>query len=160
MKTASELKKELFYTKKSVYELTDNDNVNAAYDYAKGYMTYLDNAKTEREAVNASIEIAEKAGFKPYTLGMALKAGDKLYYNNRGKSLFLFTIGSENIENGIRISAAHIDSPRLDFKPCPVYEDSRMAFFKTTITAVLKSISGLPYLLPFTVLFHLRTEQM
>ncbi len=131
MKTASELKNELFYTKKSVYELTDEANVNAAYDYAVGYKSYLDSSKTEREAVTTSIEIAEKAGFKPYTFGMALKAGDKLYYNNRGKSLFLFTIGSESIENGVRISAAHIDSPRLDFKPCPVFEDSRMAFFKT-----------------------------
>ncbi len=81
--------------------------------------------------METSIAMAEKAGFKPYTLGQALSAGDKLYYNNRGKSLFLFTIGKENIEKGIRISAAHIDSPRLDFKPCPVYEDSGMAFFKT-----------------------------
>ena len=131
MKTASELKAELFYTKKSVYELTPEENVKAAFDYSVDYKKYLDNAKTEREAVDASIAIAEKAGFKPYTLGQELKAGDKLYYNNRGKSLFLFTIGTEDIENGIRISAAHIDSPRLDFKPCPVYEDSRMAFFKT-----------------------------
>lgn len=131
MKTAKELKNELFYTKKSVYELTDEANVKAAFDYAVDYKKYLDNAKTEREAVNASIEIAKAAGFKPYVLGQSVKAGDKLYYNNRGKSLFLFTIGSENIEEGIRISAAHIDSPRLDFKPCPIYEDSRMCFFKT-----------------------------
>ena len=131
MKTAKELKNELFYTKKNVYQLTDEANVKAAFDYAIGYKDYLDNAKTERESVSKAIEIAEKAGFKPYTLGQALKAGDKLYYNNRGKSLFVFTIGSENIENGIRISAAHVDSPRLDLKPCPVYEDSGMAFFKT-----------------------------
>ncbi len=131
MKTAKELKNELFYTKKNVYQLTDEANVKAAFDYAVGYKNYLDNAKTERESVSKAIEIAEKAGFKPYTLGQALKAGDKLYYNNRGKSLFVFTIGSESIENGIRISAAHVDSPRLDFKPCPVYEDSGMAFFKT-----------------------------
>ena len=131
MKTAKELKNELFYTKKNVYQLTDEANVKAAFDYAVGYKDYLDNAKTERESVSKAIELAEKAGFKPYTLGQALKAGDKLYYNNRGKSLFVFTIGSENIENGIRISAAHVDSPRLDFKPCPVYEDSGMAFFKT-----------------------------
>ncbi len=131
MKTAKELKNELFYTKKNVYQLTDEANVKAAFDYAVGYKNYLDNAKTEREAVSEAIKLAEKAGFKPYALGQALKAGDKLYYNNRGKSLFVFTIGSENIENGIRISAAHVDSPRLDFKPCPVYEDSGMAFFKT-----------------------------
>ena len=131
MKTAKELKNELFYDKKSVYELTSKENVEAAYKYSVGYKSYLDAAKTEREAVKASISMAEKAGFKPYTLGQPLSVGDKLYYNNRGKSLFLFTVGSESIENGIRISAAHIDSPRLDFKPCPVFEDSRMAFFKT-----------------------------
>ncbi len=131
MKSAKELKENLFYTKKSVYEATGEENINKAFDYAVGYKAYLDAAKTEREAVSTSIMLAEKAGFKPYTFGMAVKSGDKLYYNNRGKSLFLFTIGSESIENGIRISAAHIDSPRLDFKPCPVYEDSRMAFFKT-----------------------------
>ena len=131
MKTAKELKNELFYTKKTVYQLTDEKNVKAAYDYSEGYKKYLDNAKTEREAVSTGIKMAEEAGFKPYTLGQPVKAGDKLYYNNRGKSLFVFTIGKENIENGIRISAAHVDSPRLDFKPCPVYEDCGMAFFKT-----------------------------
>ncbi len=131
MKAAKELKNELFYVKKNIYQLTDEANVKAAFDYAVGYKNYLDNAKTERESVIKAVDLAEAAGFKPYTLGQALKAGDKLYYNNRGKSLFVFTIGSENIENGIRISAAHVDSPRLDFKPCPVYEDCGMAFFKT-----------------------------
>lgn len=131
MKDAKELKNELFYEKKSVYELTDDKNIEKAFDYAVGYKKFLDESKTEREAVETSVSIAEKAGFRPYSFGMELKKGDKLYYNNRGKSLFLFTVGSEDIENGIRISAAHIDSPRLDFKPCPVYEDSRMSFFKT-----------------------------
>lgn len=131
MKTASELKEELFYSKKSVYELKDEEHIKKAFDYAEGYKKYLDVSKTEREAVISSIAIAEKAGFRPYRFGDELKKGDKLYYNNRGKSLFLFTIGSESIENGVRISAAHIDSPRLDFKPCPVFEESRMGFFKT-----------------------------
>ena len=94
-------------------------------------MKYLDDAKTEREAVDASIIIAEAAGFKPYTLGQKLSVGDKCYYNNRGKNLFLFTIGSENLENGIRISAAHIDSPRIDLKQVPLYEDEGMSFLKT-----------------------------
>lgn len=126
-----ELKEKLFYKKTSVYEKADDSRVDDAYSFAVDYKRYLDDGKTEREAVDASIAIAEAAGFKPYSLGQALKAGDKLYYNNRGKNLFLFTIGSEDLENGIRISAAHIDSPRLDLKQVPLYEDEGMSFLKT-----------------------------
>ena len=126
-----ELKEQLFYKKESVYARVDEKAINEAYDFAVDYMKYLDDGKTEREAVDASIIIAEAAGFKPYTLGQKIAAGDKLYYNNRGKNLFLFTIGSESLENGIRISAAHIDSPRIDLKPVPLYEDEGMSFFKT-----------------------------
>ena len=126
-----ELKDQLFYKKATVYEKADEKAIDAAYDFAIDYMKYLDDAKTEREAVDAAIVIAEAAGFKPYTLGQKLSVGDKCYYNNRGKNLFLFTVGSENLENGIRISAAHIDSPRIDLKPVPLYEDDGMSFFKT-----------------------------
>ncbi|MGM9631670.1 MAG: aminopeptidase [Eubacteriales bacterium] len=126
-----ELKEQLFYKKSSVYEKADAKTIDEAYGFALDYMKFLDDAKTEREAVNASIAIAEKAGFKPYTLGQKLSVGDKCYYNNRGKNLFLFTIGSESLENGIRISAAHIDSPRIDLKQVPLYEDEGMSFFKT-----------------------------
>ncbi|MBE6604757.1 MAG: aminopeptidase [Ruminococcaceae bacterium] len=126
-----ELSEKLLYTKKSVYEKTDDARIDAAFAYAKGYAAYLDAAKTEREAVTVSIEMAKAKGFKPYTLGMPLKAGDKYYYDNRGKNLYLFIVGREPIENGIRINAAHIDSPRLDLKPCPLYEEGGMSFFKT-----------------------------
>ena len=126
-----ELSEQLFYTKKSVYERKDAAAVEAAYDFAKGYAAYLDAAKTEREAVKESIRLAEAQGFIPYALGDDVKRGGKYYYNNRGKSLYLFTVGSEPLERGIRISAAHIDSPRLDLKQCPLYEDSGMSFFKT-----------------------------
>lgn len=126
-----ELKDQLFYKKATVYEKADEKAIDAAYDFAIDYMKYLDDAKTEREAVDAAIVIAEAAGFKPYTLGQKLSVGDKCYYNNRGKNLFLFTVGSEDLENGIRISAAHIDSPRIDLKPVPLYEDDGMSFFKT-----------------------------
>ena len=123
--------KELFYEKKSFYKTFTKAEVDAAHEYAVGYMKYLDAAKTEREAVNYSIELAKAEGFVPYTLGMKVVRGGKYYFNNRGKNLFLFTIGSESLENGIRISAAHIDSPRIDLKQCPVYEDGGMGFFKT-----------------------------
>ena len=122
------LKEELFYTKKNVFSTSDAD---AAYDYAVDYMRFLDAAKTERESVAEGIKMAQAAGFKEYRLGDDIQVGDKLYFNNRDKNLFLFTMGSEALENGIRIAAAHIDSPRLDLKQCPVYEDSGMGFFKT-----------------------------
>lgn len=125
-----ELKEKLFYSKKNVFE-NASDDADAAYEYAKNYMHFLDAAKTERESVIESIKIAEAAGFKSYELGEKINVGDKLYYNNRGKNLFLFTVGSEPLENGIRIAAAHIDSPRLDLKQCPLYEESGMGFFKT-----------------------------
>lgn len=128
---AKELSEKLLYRKKSVYEKTDKKTIDTAFDYAKGYAAFLNTAKTEREAVCTSVKMAEEKGFRPYTMGAPLKAGDKYYYNNRDKNLFLFVIGSEPIENGIRINAAHIDAPRIDLKQCPLYEDGGMSFFKT-----------------------------
>ncbi|MBQ9805218.1 MAG: aminopeptidase [Clostridia bacterium] len=119
------------YTKKTVYEKAGKETVEKAYEYAKGYVRFLDAAKTEREAVCEAVAMAEKAGYRAYSFGMPMKAGDKFYYNNRGKNIYLFSIGSEDINNGIRITAAHIDSPRLDLKQVPLYEDSGMCFFKT-----------------------------
>lgn len=129
--TPAELEALLYYKKTNFYEVSDDATIAAAYDYAKGYMAYLDGAKTEREAVTLTIQMAEKEGYTPYTFGMPLTAGGKYYYNNRGRSLYLFRVGSESIENGIRLAAAHIDSPRLDVKQSPLYEDGGMAFFKT-----------------------------
>ncbi len=122
---------ELTYTKKTVYEVCGKEITDKAYEYAEGYKTYIDAAKTERESVTEGIKLAETAGFKPYSFGDEIKAGDKFYYNNRGKNLFLFTIGKEDINEGIRISVAHVDSPRIDLKQVPLYEDSGMGFFKT-----------------------------
>ena len=122
---------ELKYEKKTVYQKAPKEIVKAAFDYSEGYKAYLDAAKTEREAVTVSIAMAEAKGFRPYNFGDKVAPGDKLYYNNRGKNLFLFTIGSEPLSNGIRITASHIDAPRIDLKQCPLYEDGGMAFFKT-----------------------------
>ena len=121
----------LTYKKETVYKRCDKAIVDAAYAYAEGYKTYLDASKTERESVTEGIKLAEAQGFRPYSFGMEMKAGDKFYYNNRGKNLFLFTIGSENISNGIRISVAHVDAPRIDLKQVPLFEDGGMGFFKT-----------------------------
>ena len=122
---------ELTYKKKSFYETFGEAEKKAAHQYAKEYTAFLDAAKTEREAVNYAIKMAEQNGFFPYRFGMQLVTGGRYYFNNRGKNLFLFTLGSESLENGFRISVAHIDSPRLDLKPCPLYEEGGMSFLKT-----------------------------
>ena len=127
-----EMLEKLAYKKKNVFEEADAEKIKAIYAYSEGYMTYLDKAKTEREAVDYSIALAEKKGYTEYKLGEKLSVGDKKYYNNHGKSLIVFTVGENDIEtDGIRIIASHIDSPRLDLKQVPMYEDSGMGFFKT-----------------------------
>lgn len=127
-----EMLEKLSYKKKNVYEEANAEKIKAIYDYSEGYMEFLDKAKTEREATEVSIELAKKCGYTEYKLGDKLSVGDKKYLNNRGKSLFLFRIGENDIESeGIRILAAHIDSPRIDLKQVPMYEDSGMGFLKT-----------------------------
>ena len=129
---AKEMLDKLSYKKRNVYEESSAEKIKLIYDYADGYMAFLDSSKTEREAVELSIEMAKENGFSEYKLGDKLKVGDKRYFNNHGKSLILFNIGSLDIEtDGIRILASHIDSPRLDLKQVPMYEDSGMCFFKT-----------------------------
>ena len=123
---------QLSYSKKSVYEASTPDEIKAIYDYADGYMKFLDGAKTEREATALAIKMAEEQGYTEYNLGDDIAAGDKRYFNNRGKSLILFKMGAADLAaDGIRIVAAHIDSPRIDLKQVPLYEESGMAFFKT-----------------------------
>ncbi len=126
-----QLHDELFYKKKNAFELKNKDQLAEVMEYAKEYMHYLDVAKTEREAVIYTIEKLEAAGFKAYTLGDKLEAGDKIYLNNRGKSLFAIRVGTEPIEAGIRIMAAHVDSPRLDLKQHPLYESEGFGYLKT-----------------------------
>ncbi len=132
VKTKGELlAEEVFYKKKSAFELWHKDELDAAMEYSKGYAKYLDEGKTEREAVIASIRMLEAAGFREYKLGDAIAAGDKIYYNNRGKSIYVLAVGTENINSGVRISAAHIDSPRLDLKQHPLFEADGLGYFKT-----------------------------
>ncbi len=127
----SENKNTICYEKKTVFEKAGKEVVDAAYAYAKGYAAYLDASKTEREATDESIRLAEAAGYRPYSFGMSMKAGDRFYFNNRGKNVFLFKLGTEPINNGIRITGAHIDSPRLDLKQVPVFEEADMCYMKT-----------------------------
>ncbi len=123
---------ELSYKKKNVFEEADAEKIKAIYDYAEGYKSFLDGAKTEREATDLAIDMAKKNGYTEYKLGDKISVGDKRYLNNQGKSVILFRIGENDIEkDGIRILASHIDSPRLDLKQVPMYEDSGMGFLKT-----------------------------
>ena len=126
-----ELKKKLFYKKENVFDVRTKKDEKAISDYAKGYMTFLDNAKTEREAVKESVKMLEAQGFKAYKLGDKIKKGGKYYLNNRDKSLYAFVAGKEDVEKGIRICAAHIDSPRLDLKQHPLFENDGFAYLKT-----------------------------
>ncbi len=122
----------LSYKKKNVFEEADSTRIKTIFDYSKGYMSYLDASKTEREATVASIKMLEANGFTEYKLGDKISYGDKKYMNHQGKSVVAFKIGQSDVEKkGIRILAAHIDSPRIDLKQVPLYEDSGMAFFKT-----------------------------
>lgn len=129
--TVKELKEKLFVSRKNgVFRMTEEELMQCD-NYCENYKAFLDEAKTEREAVTASIKLLEAKGFKEYKCGMKLSAGDKIYRNNRGKALIASIIGSAPIEEGTRICAAHIDSPRLDMKQNPVYEDNEIALFKT-----------------------------
>ncbi len=127
----NKLKEELFYTPDHLGEVLSDDQINSALSFSDGYKTFLDRCKTEREAVEYSIELATKKGFEEFKAGKKYTQGQKVYYNNRGKALILAVIGNEGLENGVNISAAHIDSPRLDLKPRPFYEQNDFAMLKT-----------------------------
>lgn len=126
-----DLKKELFSKKKNAVFVMSENEIKQADDFCTDYMKFLDSAKTEREAVCESIKLLEENGFKEYNFEDDLKPGDKIYINNRGKAIIAAIIGSDDAEKGFRINAAHIDSPRLDLKQNPLYEDNEIGFFKT-----------------------------
>jgi aspartyl aminopeptidase len=128
--------------------------IDAAYDYAEGYKKDRDAGKTERECVKASIAMLEADGFVPYTFGMPVVAGGKYYYDNRGKSLSAFVIGTESIENGVYFAASHIDSPRIDLKAHPLYEAEGLGFLKTHYYGGIKKYqwTALPLALHGTVM--------
>ncbi|MBE7078549.1 MAG: aminopeptidase [Clostridiales bacterium] len=123
---------ELAYKRTNVYEVADEKLMKAIFDYAEGYKTFIDEGKTEREACAYVVEAAKAQGYKPFEFGMQLKAGDKVYYDNRGKNVYLIKIGTADVaKDGVRIIASHIDSPRIDLKQVPFYETDGIAFSKT-----------------------------
>lgn len=126
------LQEKLVYKKKNCYEAATKEERKEIFDFAEGYKDFLDAAKTEREACAFSIEAAKKKGFSEYRFGDKLKAGDKKYFVNRGKSVVVFRIGTKNLEtDGFRLIASHVDAPRIDVKQVPLYEDGGMCFLKT-----------------------------
>ncbi len=120
------------YTRKNYFKEADADELKQIFDYAEGYKNFLFTSKTERGACATAVELCRQHGYKPYMFGDSVKPGDKLYFVNRDKNIFIIKIGTNDIQKcGIKIMAAHVDSPRLDLKPNPLYEDSGVAYLKT-----------------------------
>ncbi len=129
--TNEELREALLETPKNGYVNLTAEQRQQMNDYCQRYSAFMDACKTEREATAWTVALAEKNGFQPLVPGMKLNPGDKVYRNNRDKSILLAVIGSETMNEGANICAAHTDSPRMDLKPNPLYEDSEIAYFKT-----------------------------
>ncbi len=131
MSKNEELREKLFYDPKHGCKVMDESEVKAADEFAEGYKNFMTECKVEREVVEYVTALAAENGFVSFDSKAQYKAGDKVIYNNRGKAVILAVIGTKPVEEGVRIAAAHIDSPRLDLKPNPLYEDAEFALFKT-----------------------------
>lgn len=126
-----DLENKLFNKKKSGWLEIENEEGSKIFSFCEGYMDYLNKAKTEREFIVEAKKKAEENGFKDLNTIQNLQSGDKVYFINRNKSMYLAVIGKQPIENGLHIVGAHVDSPRLDLKPNPLYEDGELAYFNT-----------------------------
>lgn len=131
MADTEKLRDTLLMKRTNGYERISGAEVAQLNDYCEGYKVFLNRGKTEREAAEAAEVMIRSAGYLPYERGMTLKPGDRVYAMNHGRAIAAAIIGNESMNNGAWITAAHIDSPRLDLKPYPLYEESDMAFFKT-----------------------------
>lgn len=129
--TVDQLREQLCYSVKNGARTLSPEDIKAADAYCEAYKAFLDAAKTEREAVEEAVRLAKAQGFHPFDRNARLQPGDKVYVNNRDKALILAVIGEKPIGEGASIAVAHIDSPRLDLKPNPLYEDSELAYFDT-----------------------------
>jgi len=123
---------DLKYKRKNVFKEADGKELEKIYKFAEGYKKFLDNSKTERDAAVTAKKLAEEKGFKPFSFSEKLKAGDKRYFINRHKNVFLISVGTEDVaKDGVRIMVAHVDSPRLDLKPNPMFEEAGLCYLKT-----------------------------
>ena len=131
MSETEKLKDFLFNTKKCGWETLADSVKNDVIRFSDEYIHFLNRSKTEREATSFIAEILEKNGFVNIKDKMILVPGDKVYYVNREKSVYAAIMGNKPVEAGLNIIGSHIDSPRLDLKPNPLYEDNGFAYFKT-----------------------------
>lgn len=131
MSETEKLKEFLFDTKKCGWDSVSDDSKQEIIKFSDEYIYYLNNSKTEREATSFTVQILEKNGFVNLKDKMVLVPGDKVYYVNREKAVYAAVLGTKSIEAGLNIVGSHIDSPRLDLKPNPLYEDTGFAFLKT-----------------------------
>lgn len=131
MTYAEELKEKLFNKKVNGWFKISEELKKEIFEYNERYMEFLNNSKTEREIVKSAVEMAKANGFKDINEVENLNVGDKVYYINKEKSMYLAIIGKEKLEEGLNIIGSHADSPRLDLKPNPLYEDHELAYFKT-----------------------------
>ena len=109
----------------------NDEEKNKIFEFSDNYMSFLNVSKTEREFIKNARKLADENGYKDIMEFDSLKPGDKIYFINREKSMYLAIIGTEPIENGLHIIGSHVDSPRLDLKPNPLCEDTELAYFKT-----------------------------
>lgn len=128
---SEELKNKLFNKKENGWKDLNNEEKNKIFEFSSNYMNFLNISKTEREFVKNARKLADESGYKDIMEFDSLKPGDKIYFINREKSMYLAVIGTEPIENGLHIIGSHVDSPRLDLKPNPLCEDTELAYFKT-----------------------------
>ena len=126
-----ELKEKLFKNNNSGWENVNEEKREKIEEISNKYMNFLNNAKTEREFIKEARKLADSNGYKDIMEYQTLKPGDKIYFINREKSMYLAIIGEKSIEEGMHIIGSHVDSPRLDLKPNPLYEDTGLAYFKT-----------------------------
>ena len=126
-----QLQEKILYVRKNGYELLEESEKQKIMSFCEGYKTFLNTCKTERECACWAEQQAKANGFVPFEEKQQLQPGDKVYLTNDNKSILLAVIGKRPISEGVHIVAAHIDSPRLDLKQNPLFEDSSVAYFKT-----------------------------
>ena len=131
------LREELMMEEKGIKTLSAEE-ISAADNFCEGYKIFLDASPVEREAVAVARQMAEERGFVAFDPQATYRPGDKVYYINRGKAIALAVIGKNGVRTGSRLAIAHIDSPRIDLKPCPLYEANGLALFKTHYYGGLK----------------------
>ena len=152
---------ELRYEKKDIYSTLDKNQLKMVDEYSISYIDFLNKAKTERLCVEETLKMLNDAGFYDINKKEELNPGDKIYFINKEKSLFVAIIGKENLLNGVNIIGAHIDSPRLDLKPMPLFEKNNAALLKTQYYGGIKKYQWMSIpLAMYGVVFNEKGEKI